>query len=833
MLRPSSIRYIFEARISVRGVLVQEVLAVVGIAIGVALLFSSQVSRVSLDSAVAQPNNWLIDGAQVQLQARSFRGFPDRLLTEVRRIPGVNIALPILERRVTVIGPRGKRPILMVGVDPSSMKLSGKLDHRFSDRQLSRIDAIALPTPLAGEIGSGPLEPARVEIGSRFVKTLVGTTLGERQIGSLIRSPIAVTSIDYTRRMTDEPRALTRIFVRYQPSRAQAVRTALAALARKWSVNLEPSTFESRLFATATGPENTSELLLSAISALVGFLFVLVTVPSRRKLIEDLHLHGYTPWMIVQVSVVNALVLGVLGCGLGLALGDVLSLVLFNATPGYLTFAFPVGSTRIVTWQTIAFSAAAAMVAAVAGVLWPFREILSRPRWRARRRAPGRAWSVAALLVTAALCLAVTTYTLLYDARIALIGNVALVIALVCMLPLAFGVAVTVFTRLSSMLDDVGSGLAVSELRSSPSRVRYLAIAGTAALAVFGAVEFGGTEANLTQGLQSSIVGMDSSAGIWIVPAGGSSLQATVPFAPLNTGRLASIPGVRGVSVYRGSFLDWGERRVWVIAPGAGVQHPIPDGQILQGSPTEATALLRKGSWAVLSDGVAREHHLRLGDRFTLPSPQSATFRLAATTTDLGWPPGTVIMSAASYAAAWQSNAPSAYEVQTSRPAVTVRPVIRHALGAGFSVQTSRERELRHYAAARQGLSRLTEIRMLILVAAIVVIVAEMSAMISSRREQIAALKSLGISEGALWRSWIWETSVVLSSGCALGAVFGLYAQLLGSHFLSTITGFPIVFAMEGNVAVASFALVTATTVVALAIRGYRVVCVRPPVGVG
>ena len=33
--------------------------------------------------------------------------------------------------------------------------------------------------------------------------------------------------------------------------------------------------------------------------------------------------------------------------------------------------------------------------------------------------------------------------------------------------------------------------------------------------------------------------------------------------------------------------------------------------------------------------------------------------------------------------------------------------------------------------------------------------------------------------------------------GCPIGAIFGLYGQLLGSHFLASVTGFPIVFNVE------------------------------------
>jgi len=217
-----------------------------------------------------------------------------------------------------------------------------------------------------------------------------------------------------------------------------------------------------------------------------------------------------------------------------------------------------------------------------------------------------------------------------------------------------------------------------------------------------------------------------------------------------------------------------------------------------------------------------------VGERFTLPSPRSTTFRLAGTTTNLGWPPGAVIMSAADYATAWRSSVPSAYEIQTSRRAAAERSVVAGVLGAGFSVQTAKGREQRHFAAARQGLSRLTQIRILILVAAILAVVAAMSAMISSRKEQIAALKCHGIPQGALWRSLMWESTVILATGSVLGAVLGLYAQLLGSHFLSVVTGFPIVFDIEGIAAITSFALVSMITVAVLAIPGYRAVRALP-----
>ncbi len=457
-------------------------------------------------------------------KARSFQGVPERLLDEVRRARGVTTALPVLERQVNVIGARGERPVLLIGVEPKAMKVGSDFDHRFSAKQLAHVPAIALPVPLDNEIGEGPLEPVHVQVGAQFTETLVGATLGSAEIGGLIGSPIAVTSINYAQQLTHEPGALTRIFVRYDPADASEARAALASLARKWNVNFQPSTFESRLFSVAVSPENKSEQLFSGISALVGFLFalnaMLITVPSRRKLIEDLYPHGSTPEMTIQILLVNAAVLGTLACGLGLALGDLLSIAVFHVTPGYLTFAFPIGSQRVVDWQTIVLAVAVGMTAAVAGVLWPVREILWGPREPTEEPLQHRGLWTAGVLLTAAVCLAFTTYTLFADTKAAVFGNITLIVALACLLPFVFDGSVALFTRLSDLLDDVGSGFAVSELDAPPARVRYLAIAGTAALAVFGTVEFGGTQANLTRGLDSSIRSMDSSANLWVVPSG-------------------------------------------------------------------------------------------------------------------------------------------------------------------------------------------------------------------------------------------------------------------------------------------------------------------------
>jgi putative ABC transport system permease protein len=628
---------------------------------------------------------------------------------------------------------------------------------------------------------------------------------------------------------------ITRIFVRSLPGHEREVQMELGRLAATAGVNLEPAKFDSTLFAVAIAPESKSEALFSAISALVGFMFalnaMLVTVPSRRKLIGDVRPQGATRLMTVQILLFDALVLGVLACFLGLALGWLLSVAVFHVTPGYLSSAFPVGNERIVTWQCFALAVAAGLLAAVVGVLWPLHDTLLRSHGERASKRASRAW-VAARLGTGFVCLAITTVILVARPQSASLGSVTLVVALVCLLPSLFDGAIVVFERAQRLLTGAATVLAVTELQTPRTRVRSLAIAATGAIAVFGTVAIGGAQMNLQRGLDASARQIDAGADVWVSPGGESSLLTTIPFKASDQAALARVPGVGAFGVYRGSFLNWGDRRLWILAPSNSSAQPIPPSQLLSGNLAGVVAKVRGGRWAVLSQALAAEHHLAVGQTFTLPTPLLTSLKVAALTTNLGWPPGSIILSSASYARAWGSSDPSAYEIQTEPgvPATAVRRLLQRALGpeTGLTVETVTEREQRHYALVRQGLSRLTQIRLLVLIAAMLAVAGALGAMIWQRRDIVAFIKCQGYQRDVLWRWLLCESALMLGIGCFIGAVFGIYGQLLLSHALASVTGFPISLNIEMLVALSSFALVSFVAVVIVALPGYLVVRVPP-----
>jgi putative ABC transport system permease protein len=92
-------------------------------------------------------------------------------------------------------------------------------------------------------------------------------------------------------------------------------------------------------------------------------------------------------------------------------------------------------------------------------------------------------------------------------------------------------------------------------------------------------------------------------------------------------------------------------------------------------------------------------------------------------------------------------------------------------------------------------------------------------------------MKVDGFSRVMLWRALLWESAILLGVGCSLGAIFGLYGQLVLTKALSQVNGFPVIEATPLPAAVGSFVLITAVAVTIVAIPGYVAARVRPAVG--
>ena len=365
--------------------------------------------------------------------------------------------------------------------------------------------------------------------------------------------------------------------------------------------------------------------------------------------------------------------------------------------------------------------------------------------------------------------------------------------------------------------------VAVSELRATS--MRAVALAGIVGLAVYGSIAIGGARGDLIRGIDRATAQYFGTADIWV--GTGADIFNVNRFAADGTlAAIARVPGVASVRTYQGGLLDVGARRLWIRARPPQDPAMLESSQLLHGDLTRAGALLRRGGWAAVSSAFAGEHHLRVGERFSLPTPSGpATFATAAIMTNSGWPPGTITMSTADYSRYWQTADPSALEVSL-RPgvgALAARRAIIAALGdrPGLSVRTSSERERQSETSARQGLETLAEISTLLLIAAGLAVASALSAAVWQRRARLASLKIQGYDSRQLWRALLLESAITVAVGCAVGGVIGVYGRALAGRWLTLATGFPAPFAVAPRQVALTLALISAVALAVIALPGF------------
>lgn len=829
-----NIPHLYRARLKSRSVLVRELFAVAGIAVGVALLFAALVASTSLNGSVQQLMRGIVGSANLQLRARSPQGFSETVLGEVQRLPGVKAAVPVLEDSVTIIGPKGSEDVELIASNPRFVRLSSPLLRRIGASALAHEQALAVPAPIDAAIGAVSLQVVKLGIAGATREALIGTELSEASIGPLVNTPVIAAPLAFAQQLTGMRGRITRVFVKAQPGTLVQVRRELAGIAHR-RLTVEAADADARRFAQAAAPVNQSTLTFAAICALVGFIFayssMLLTVELRRRLVEELRGLGATRRQTIQTLLFDALMLGTAGAALGVVLGDLLSLLAFKSGPGYLAFAFPVGSPRVVDWQDAAISVAAALLAASVGVLSPVRQIWTHARGdthRRRQRLSTR-WRIVSVLAGVA-CIAGTAAILLAAPQSAIVGIVLLLAALILLLPLLADAATSMFAGLTRRASAPSTEITVAELRARKTRTRAMAIAATGAVAVFAVVTIQGSHVNLQDGLTRLVRGLSDTGAVWVLAPGEQNTLATTPLSASIEPRLAALPGVRAVGRYRSGFLEYDSRRVWVLSL-PGTAQPIPASQLISGNPRQVDDRLRSGGWAVISATLASAMHLHIGQRFTLPSANPLSLRLAGTSTNLGWPPGAVVMNGHDFSDAWGPQSTTAYALalDSDTNAATVAAEARRALGSrALTIETRAQRDATQIAVSNKGLKRLTEIALLVLIAGILATIVSMTASIAQRRERFAAMKPQGITTSVLWASLVFESALLIGAGCLAGAILGIYGETLLSHALSSVTGFPVLFSARPLLALASFALVSVTAALVIAVPGYRAAATRP-----
>lgn len=828
LLRPAILFALYRRRLRVHAI--PELAAGFGVAVAVALVFAVTVANSSILGAASEVVRKVAGPASLQLRARNDDGVAQGLVRRVKRLAGVEQAAPILEQTATIRAADGRSAVVELAGANVDLTL---LDGLASSLPIAALSpgSLALSHTVAGELGiTGPgaqQGPVSVLVRGRRFAMKVSSVLGSETAGPLSHALLAVLPLEALQRLSGLPGAVTRILVEPEPGRKGVVRSELETLAGG-RLAVSSTDHDLTLLREALKPSDQASEFFAAISALLGFLLafnaILLTVPERRQMIASLRIQRVRRSAIAQIVIVQALALGFLASAAGLLGGYLLSRYVFDqSAPGYLAQAFALGSNVVYGLRPFLLAGIGGVLITIVCSCLPLLDLRRRHALDAvfgHKEAPAGIVSETTrggMFLAAVVLFVVASVLFLMLPRLALAACVLLALAMVLVVPTALmgvlslgGVLARRAERFTVM------PVALAALRGTG--LRSLGLMTTGAIAIFGAVALGGARSDLLRGLRGFAQANVADGQVWVLnPA---YTPETTTFAQAGyASRIARVPGVLAVRSFQSEFMDLPRRRVVILARPPGTGAALLRTQLLSGSAATVLKRLSAGGWVVVSAQIAREQHIGLGQNLVLPTPTGqARFRLAGTITNLGWPGGAVILSTNDYRARWATSDPSALVVSLAPGSnvLVARRAIAGAIGAGSGLEaiTAGAWVSRFDRLADEGLSRLSETSLLLVLAAILALAATLGSHVWQQRPALASLAVARASpRRLLWLLFV-ESLLLLGTGGFLGLLSGVYGQLIIDGYLKQVTGFPVASLAVGwrPLAILAIALGSAVT---------------------
>jgi putative ABC transport system permease protein len=309
-------------------------LTLVGIALGVAVFFAVRTANTTLVSSLATTVEKLAGRATLQVSAGE-ASLPQDTLTIVRQTPGVMLAEPVIEKVVQTALPDSSS-LLVMGMDTGSdLKLyEGEFDQ--SGLEISnplafteRPDSIAVSRPFADRYGlkDGDHIPVYTQRGRQdfTVRGFFKTTGASVVFGG----NIALMDIHAAQSAFDRVGKVDRIDIMTRPQVnvdevEQALKSRLPGALEVGKPDRRGESLEKAVSAM-----HLSLLIMSLLAVTVGVFIIFnsmsVSVNQRFKEIGVLRSIGVEAGQIQRMFLVEAIVMGMVGSAMGVALGFLLA----------------------------------------------------------------------------------------------------------------------------------------------------------------------------------------------------------------------------------------------------------------------------------------------------------------------------------------------------------------------------------------------------------------------------------------------------------------------------------------------------------------------------
>jgi len=751
------------------------------------------VAVIGIFGSITGSVNRLADGiagiAALEVSGITDAGFPDTVAADVAGVPGVATAAPMI--RTTASTATG--PVLLFGADASSAELGGALK-----------DAVRKPVKELSENPNGVQVGPRVgvakgqkfQLGSASVtvtEVLTGKQLADLNGGHYVLAPLALAQ-----NITGRRGQLDSILITTKPhTDLAAVRAVVTAAVKDRAIVAAPS---MRAVRAGDGVRlmNYMALMGAGVALLVGAFLVYTTmtmaITQRRPVISMLRAIGGRRTTIVRDLLAESALLGLIGGGIGSAIGIAMGRIAIGRLPPAITqglearveywlpgYAIPATLAAIIATAVAASAMAARQVYKVSPIeaLAPVGVSAADfvPRWLRM------AFGIAAVAIFAVSIVVVLGRRgpLAFAAVFALFtAEIALGFALTAIM-------VKATAAIARLFGSVGP-LAAATIERAPRRVWATVM--TVLIAVVTTIVITGTNADMIRSARAifaPVAGVD----VWVSADPPDSYPVDALPQDL-ADKVAAVPGVRRVTKGASGFAEVGGTRVLLDGFSAGTADPLFAALTVQ-----VRNSVLEGRGVVLSQNLGKTLHVRVGDALQLQTPHGPQ-----RTTVLALVPyfstviGTVGLDL-DHMRTWFDR-PGATALQVSA-AAGVDPNrlladVRRAVPAPNYVYSGRTALAGLEAPLHQSMFIANAVWIIVVFVAAVALFNTLTLSVLERRREIGVLRAMGTSRRFTLRMILAEAAAIGIVGGVCGLLFGLADQWLYSLVSGDLMNFTVDF---------------------------------------
>ncbi|HEX4595600.1 MAG TPA: FtsX-like permease family protein [Bryobacteraceae bacterium] len=776
----------------IRKHLLRWMLTVAGIVLGVAVFVGMHTANQSVLFAFRHTVDQIAGATQLQISSGE-TGFDENVLDRVQAVPGVRVAVPIVEAVVST-NLKGQGNVLILGVDMTGDRSLRDYDLKGEENAAIDDPMIFLAQPDSLIIADTFARENSLAIGS---KVPMGTMDGEKVftvrgimksggLTSAFGGNLAVMDVYAAQKVFGRGRKFDRIDLAVKDGqRVDDVRAKLqAALGTGFQV--EPPSARGQQFESISRIYALTANITSAFALFIGMFIIYntfqIAVTQRRSEIGILRALGATRGQIRTLFLGESAVAGLFGSIAGLLMG----ILIARAMTGYIgallgeLYGIAQKADEISTDpKLMTFAVVLGVITSVIAAFIPARnaaridpvQALQKGKYQQLSAGENRMRRIAALVVAALAlgCALLSRYPILFY-----VGDALAVLAALLLTPTLAQCVARALRPVLKWLRPVEGTLAVDSLLQAPRRTSGAVAALMLSLALV--VALGGlTRASYDSIFQWLTVALNPD--LFISPS-ESLTERSFRFPESMAGQLRAIPGIAEVQSVRDARIEVRGTPIMFVATDVEALRHRATLPPVAGDQNEMFRRAAAGQAILASENFALLRGYKLGDVVDIPSPGGVLhLPIAGIVTDYSDEQGAILMDRAVYKRYWNDDTINIFRLYLAPGAVEadVKRRILETFGNQRRLFVLTNREVRQY------IVRLTDqwfgityiqIAVAVLVA-VLGIVNTLTVSITDRRRELGVLQAVGGLRSQV-RHTIWLEALTIGMvGLILGLAFG------------------------------------------------------------